>query len=181
MMFGVSRNQRATPKQQLFFPLKTADMTTGRVYVSWKTAENEAYTPTLDEVRDEVVQAIRMEEAREIARLEAVRLADEANEGKDLLTLIPEEKKSNLIEGLGPFSWMNSFGFGGAFLGNIPELDSVGEEFMAETFRTKEGQYGVAANLPERVVYVIEPTGFQPSLEELKRRFKQPRERMMAL
>tara|TARA_R110002049_G_scaffold47902_3_gene138524 strand:+ start:47255 stop:49927 length:2673 start_codon:yes stop_codon:yes gene_type:complete len=181
MMFGVSNNQGTIPKQQLFFPLKTADMNTGKVYVSWKTEEKDAYTPSLDEVRDEVVMAIRMEEARDLARTEAVRLADKANEGEPLESLIPEDKKSNLKEALGPFSWMTSFGFGGAFLGNVPELDSVGEEFMAETFRTKEGEFGVAANLPERVVYVIEPTGFQPSTEELKRRFKQPRERMMAM
>ena len=135
----------------------------------------------MEEARDEVISAIRTEEARELARVEAVRLADEANEGKDLASLIPEGKKSNLKESLGPFSWMNSFGFGGAFLGNVPELDSVGEEFMAEVFRTKEFQYGVAANLPERVVYVVQPTGFQPSIEELRRRFKEPRERMMAL
>ena len=100
---------------------------------------------------------------------------------RDLASLIPEDKKVDLKEGLGPFSWMNSYGFGGAFLGNVPELDSVGEEFMSETFRTKEGEYAVAANLPERVVYVLQPTGFQPSTEELRRRFKQPRERMMAL
>ena len=181
MMFGVSSNQSYVPKQQLFSPLRTTDMASGKTYVAWKTEETEAYTPTLDEVRDEVVMAIRTEEARELARVEAVRLADEANEGKDLASLIPEDKKSNLLEGLGPYSWMMSFGFGGAFLGNVPELDSVGEEFMAETFRTSEGEYGVAANLPERVVYVIKPTGFQPSVEELRRRFKQPRERMMAL
>ena len=51
---------------------------------------------------------------------------------------------------------------------------------MKTVFTTEVGQYGVATNQPERVAYVVKPTGFQPDLEELRRRFKEPTGRMMA-
>ena len=39
----------------------------------------------------------------------------------------------------------------------------------------------VAANAPQSVIYVAQPIGFQPEIEELRRRFLQPQERIMAL
>jgi hypothetical protein len=148
--------------------------------MTWKIAEKEAYVPELDEVKEEVVRAIRMAEARDLARAAADKLLEQGKEGKKLADLVPEDKKFNYFEGLGPFSWMQSFGFGGAFLGNVPKLDSVGEEFMEKVFSTEISKLGAAANLPERVIYIVEPTEFQPSIDDLRERFKQPRERMMA-
>ena len=40
----------------------------GKIYVSWKIDETEAYTPTLAEARDEVIKAIQIKEARKLAR-----------------------------------------------------------------------------------------------------------------
>ncbi|NND99598.1 MAG: hypothetical protein HKN47_19960, partial [Pirellulaceae bacterium] len=182
MMYGLPYQGQQVPEQQLFSPLGTVDVQSRRSYVSWKTAEKAAYTPELTECREEVVKAIRTEEARDLARAAADDLVAKAQkDGKTLEDVVPEDKKSNLKKGLGPFSWMQSFGFGGAFLGNVPELDSVGEEFMGKVFSTELGELGVAANLPERVIYIVKPTDFQPSMDELKERFKQPMSRQMAM
>ncbi len=183
MMFGVRNGQSFIPKQQLFSPLQTADDQTGKSYVSWKTDETEAYTPSLDEAREEVIMAIRTQEARKLAREAAESIAKKVNEAGDkpLAESIPADKKDFLFEDLGPFSWMNSFGFGRASIGNVPQLDSVGSQFMREVFTSEIGEAGVAPNQPERVFYVVRPTGFQPPIDELKRRFLQPQERMMAM
>lgn len=181
MMFGFNNGRNQLPPQQLFSPLRTADDPAGKIYVSWKIAETEAYTPTLDEVRDEVVMAIRMKEARELAKAHADELAKQAAASdKPLKDLIPEDKQDNLKSDLGPFSWMDSFGFQGASIGNVPQLDSVGSEFMKAVFTTDLNEYAAALNEPGRVVYVVQPTEFTPSVDELRQQFKQPTNRMMA-
>ncbi|TWT80901.1 hypothetical protein CA13_23470 [Planctomycetes bacterium CA13] len=184
MMYGgASQQGQAVPRQELYSPLRTADDRAGRIYVSWKTSESEAYTPKLEEVREEVIAEIRMQEARKLAVAAAEKIAAAANEGegKDLADAVPADKKDQVQTGLGPFSWLDSFGFQGASIGNVPELDSVGEAFMKTVFTTDVGKSGVALNQPERVVYVVKPTGFQPDTDMLKSRFKEPRDRMMAL
>ena len=151
------------------------------MYVSWKVDEKEGYVPDLDEVRGEVIEAIRVQQARKLARVAAERIAEKVNAGEPLADVIPEDKKANLKEGLGPFSWMNSFGFQGAFMGNVPELDSVGNDFMKYGIHHRNRQAGVAANIPQRVIYVVKPTDLQPQIDDLEQIFKQPQERMMAL
>ena len=181
MMFGVESEQSFIPKQQLYSPLRTQDQMSGRTYVTWKTSEKEAYAPQLDEVRGEVIKFIRTREARKLARAAAEKIAEQVNAGKTLAEVVPEGKKVNLKEGLGPFSWMQSFGFQGAFLGNVPELDSVGEDFMEAVFTTKLGKATVAPNLSERAYYVVKATDLQPHIDDLKQIFTQPQERMMAM
>ena len=181
MMFGMETQQSFIPKQQLYSPLRTADDVSGQVYVSWKIDEQEGYLPDLEEVRADVITAIRKAEARELALSAAEKLADKINAGKAMEDVIPEDKKDNWKEGLGPFSWMTSFGFQGAFPSSVPQLDAVGDDFMRTVFSTEVGKAGVATNDPERVVYVVKPTGFQPHVDDLKQIFKQPQERFMAL
>ena len=180
IMFGQQRGQEIAA-QQLYSPLQTGDRNTRRFFVTWKTEEKEAYEPTLEECRSEVVQAIRITEARKLARAAADEMVAQLNDGKTFDDLVPEDKKFNLQKDLGPFSWMQTFGFGRAFMGNVPKLDSVGEEFMSAVFSTEANQYGVASNLPERVVYVVKPTTFSPHPDDLKEIFKQPNQRRNAM
>lgn len=180
MMFGFSNGRNDINPQPLFAAVRTADDQKGKIYVSWKTDETQAKTPSLDEAREDVIMAIRMQEARELAKAEAQEIADAAAKSGDLSNEIPDDKKDNFYEGLGPFTWMNSFGFSGATIGNVPELDSVGNDFMEATFNTEENKLSVAPNQPQRVFYVVQPTKFEPSTEDLQEQFKQPVNRMMA-
>ncbi|TWU26246.1 hypothetical protein Pla52o_00990 [Novipirellula galeiformis] len=181
-MYGGQTQMGPVPRQLLYSPLRTVDDRGGKTYISWKTGEQKAYTPKLEEVRDEVIAAIRFREARKLALEAAVELADKANkDGLELSELVPAENKDDVQSGLGPFSWMDSFGFQGASIGNVPELNSVGQEFMKAVFTSEVGEYAVAMNLPESVVYVAKPTNFQPSMDDLKALFQNPRERMMAM
>ncbi len=113
-------------------------------YVSWKIEEQKDFVPTLEEAREDVVTYLRTVEARELARAEATKLAKQfASSDKPAKELIPEERKSLFFESIGPFSWMNSFGFGmQAFMGNVPELDQVGEAFMRQVFSSERNEWG---------------------------------------
>ena len=71
-----------------------AQAITPKQYLAWKVEEKAAYTPELDEVRDEVIMAIRVQEARELATKAAEQIAKQA-EGKEnveLKDLVPETK-----------------------------------------------------------------------------------------
>ena len=168
---------------QLFTPVRTVDDQAQISYISWKTEEKNAFIPELKEVRDEVITAIRTTEARILAKAEAERLAKEfAKSDKPIKELIPADRTSLFFESLGPFSWMQSLGFGmRAFMGNVPELDRVGEAFMRQVFTSDRNQWGVAPNMPETVFYVVRPTEFSPSTDELHLRFTQISQRMQTM
>ncbi|MCC9656963.1 hypothetical protein [Rhodopirellula halodulae] len=181
MMFGAAMQDGSTiPPQPEFSPQRSVDLDKARTYVSWKTKDVPAYTPELDEVKDEVILAIRTEEARELAREAAQKIADSVTEGKSLADVIPEGKEANLFTGLGPFSWLDMVGMMQTTIGNVPELDSVGTEFMQAVFSTEAGNVGVGANAPQTVIYVVQPKEFQPEMDQLREQFSQPQQRFMA-
>ena len=166
----------------MFSPLRTFDDQATVSFVSWRTDERQAAIPTLEEARSEVIIAIRTAEARKLARAEADKLAKEFNAAdKPIDELIPEDRASQLFKSLGPFSWMNSFGFGmQAFMGEIPELDRADEAFMRRVFTSPRDTWGIAPNAPETVFYVVRPVEFSPSTEELHQRFSQLIQRFQA-
>src|SRR5690606_24858344 len=169
-------------RPQMFSPVRTEDPQARVSYVAWKIDERAASIPTLEETRDEVILAIRTAEARKLARAEAEKLAKDFNTSdQPVRQLIPEDRSSLFFESVGPFSWMNSFGFGmQPFMGNVPELDNVGEAFMRQVFTSELDQWGVAPNSPETVFYVVRPTEFSPSTDELHQRFSQLIQRFQA-
>jgi len=181
MMFGAQTQDGLIPPQPEYSPLRTVDLEAAVTYMTWKTEDIEAYVPTLEECRDEVVLAIRMEQARELARADAEKIAQEASvEGKTLADVVPESKQANYLTGVGPFSWLDQVGFMQTSIGNVPELDAVGTEFMKKVFSTQVGEVAVAPNDRGSVFYVVTPTEFQPSIDQLHQQFRQPQQRFMA-
>jgi len=172
-----------TKQTPAFTPVRTVDDQAQVSYISWKTDEKDSYIPELKEVREDVITAIRTAEARKLAQVEAEswvsKFAKSDNPAKEL---IPEDRASLYFESLGPFSWMQSLGFGmRAFMGNVPELDRVGEAFMRQVFTSERNVWSVAPNMPETVYYVVRPFEFSPSTDELHQRFTQVSQRMQTM
>ena len=193
------------PEKPLFSPLQTsaldlANFALSKQYVSWKVEDREAYIPTLDEVRDEVVSEWRLNKARVLATEAANEIAKTVNASADatLAGSVPEDKKKDFLnESLPAFQWMDpSFSprmmqilsqLGGqippgispdsATIGNVPDLDNVGEEFMEAVFTASVNQAKTASNRTGTVVYVVQPTEFMPSADILHEQFKQPQNR----
>lgn len=181
MMFGAAMQDGSTiPSQPEFSPQRSVDLENAKTYVSWKTEDIEAYTPALDEARDEVIMAIRTQEARDLAKAAAEEIAESIGEGEKLADVVPEAKEANLHTGLGPFNWLNMVGMMQTTMGNVPELNSVGNEFMRAVFSTEVGNVDVAPNSPQSVYYVVQPIEFQPEVEQLREQFSQPQQRFMA-
>ena len=200
LMYTLARS--GEPEKPLYSPLRTsapdlANFALSKQYVSWKIEDKEAYIPTLDEVRDEVVSAWRMTKARELATEAATKIADAVNASAEatLADSVPEDKKKDFLnESLPAFQWMDpSFSprmmqilsqLGGqippgispdsATIGNVPDLDNVGEDFMKAVFTTPVNQAKTAVNRNGTVVYVVQPTEFMPSADILHEQFKQP-------
>ena len=177
MMYGVGGQVN---KEVLFREVASVDLEKQLTYLTWKTEETEAYTPELDEVRDEVVDAIRVAQARELAKQAAEALAEKVNSGTPFEDIVRDDRSDNLFKDVGPFSWLNMLGFGSVTIGNVPELDSVGDDFMKAVFTQTDKDCVVAPNQPKRVYYVIDRGTLQPADTDLKGMFQQPQQRMMA-
>ena len=178
LMYGVPAQD--LPPRPKFSPLQTVDFAGQSGFVTWKTEDRDAYTPELDEVREEVIEAIRQDEARELARAEAEKIASQLSGDTTLDALVPEDKLPNFNENVGPFTWLNSFGQFGVSIGNVRELNDVGEEFMRSVFSKDEASAGVGPNRAKDVYYVFVVKSFEPSMEELREQFRQPINRRMA-
>ncbi|MEM9586039.1 MAG: hypothetical protein AAGA03_02055 [Planctomycetota bacterium] len=179
LMYGDAR--QGIPPQAVMSPLRTVDINAAKTYISWKTSEKDSYVPALEEIQDEVVEAARLIEARELAKAAAEAIAEKVNAGTPLADAVPESKDANYKDNTEPFTWLNSLGFmGQVTIGNVQSLDSVGEDFMAGVFATAKGTAAVAPNGPKSVYYVFQPTAFTPEPDELRRQFAQPTGRMNA-
>lgn len=145
-------------------------------YLFWKTSEEPAYVPPLDEIRAEVVQAWKLNKARDLAKKRAEEYAEQARtQKKPLAELFGSQPNMKVVEPA-PFSWLT--------LGNVPmqqsaeprlsEVDGVdqaGPDFMQTVFGLPAGGVGVAFNQPQDIVYVIRAIEFQPSEDQLRDEF----------
>ena len=148
----------------------------GSGYLVWKTAEREEYVPELAEIRDEVVQAWKRVEARELALERAKQLAAEAEEKNQPLTEVFPDRQVTQTD---PFSWLTL----GAVpqqmgrqqpeprLGQIEGVEDAGPAFMEQVFALDEGEVGAAMNHPQTVAYVVRPLRHAASLDALHEQF----------
>ena len=180
LMFGFRGSQGELPAKPELSPLRTVDLNTAKTFITWKTEEKPAYTPELAEVRDEVIAAVRRVAARDLARRAAEDLVAKAAQAESLADVVPKGKTDNLFTGVGPFTALQFVPGQGVSIGNVPELDAVGEDFMDAVYATEVGQTAMAPNDPQSVFYVVRPTAFDPPIDELRERFTQPQGRFIA-
>ncbi len=129
----------------------------GRRYLAWKMKDDEAHTPPLSQIRDQVVQAVKMKKARELAQKEADRLARQAREhdgklaevvkDRPVITTAPVAKKIPAI-------------FTSQFQSeeqpvDIKEIPYTGDELRELIFHLKPGDVQVGFNQPKTICYVI--------------------------
>ena len=143
-----------------------------------------------------------MKQARELAIEAAKGIAAKASESPDKpLSDFVSENKALLNNDIPPFQWMEGTFQGqpmsqllknmpavaamgnpsrfadGVTIGNVPELNNVGEDFMKAVFTADAKTSTTALNQDGTVVYVVRPTEFTPSLDILREQFKQPENR----
>ncbi len=140
----------------------------GNHYLFWKVDDAPQRVPEFEDdgIRDQVIHAWKMLQARELALAEAGRLADEVRKSGAALQEALAQRPNVRISRPEPFSWMiggdalPGISTPGGTYGALPEtsdvagVDYAGEEFMQAIFSLAAGEIGVTANQPKTTVYV---------------------------
>lgn len=156
----------------------------GNRYLSWKTQDQPAFTPSFETARADVEQAWRIVEARGLARKKAEQIAAEAQAGKKPLGALVEGRSDLAATKAGPFTWLAP---GSTALGSTPTLSQPegismpGDDFMRAVFGLEPGQTAVAFNEPQTVCYCVQLVSLEPPVAELRDRFLAKRDDQAAL
>jgi hypothetical protein len=149
----------------------------GNGFLFWKTEEQKPYVPKFAQVREKVLAAWKMIEARAIARKRADELAAQARTAnKPLKEAFADQAGLKVID-TGSFTWMTT--------GNVPQDPSagaprisqiegvvrIGDAFMQTVFGLQAGQVGVASNHPQDTVYVVRLAEYEQPLDQLRDEF----------
>jgi hypothetical protein len=145
-------------------------------YLWWKIDEKPAEVPKLDDIKDEVVHAWKMIQARKPAKAKAEADAELARKEKKSLKELLGDSQGE-VSTAGPFSWYSRLPaqlyepLPRITLTKVSGVEQAGSDFMKTVFALKEGQTGVAANLPENVYYVVQIESEEPGLDKLHDEF----------
>ncbi|HEY1602206.1 MAG TPA: hypothetical protein VGG64_21570 [Pirellulales bacterium] len=148
----------------------------GNRYLAWKTEQEPARVPELSEVRDEVVRASKMIEARKPAAEHAKTLSETAT--KDSITLGELAVRDGLpIVKPDPFSWL-TYGSTPNINNRVPPrlssvtgIEDAGNDFMQVVFSQPEKGKSLAYNNPQTIIYVFQVMEYEPGNEVLRRSF----------
>ena len=140
-------------------------------FLFWKTEETEQRVPSWQDanVREQVLEAWKLVEARELARARAEALAAQARDSKQTLSEHFADRPEHEVVQAGPFSWM-TFGDVPPMLAQEPPrlsevegVDFTGRQFMRDVFALDEGELGVTMNQPQTYAYVVRMERLDPS------------------
>ena len=147
----------------------------GNAYLYWKIDDAAESAPSWDDknVRQEVLHAWKLIQARDLARKRAESMAEEpAKTGTTLKGAFSELPPDRIISPP-PFSMLTE---GSVPRGSSPapprlsEVEGVplvGQDFMRTVFSLEINQTGVAMNLPQTVVYVVQLIKYSPPQDVL--------------
>ncbi len=159
------------PSKQLYQPEAVRAFLTGAEYLYWLTDQQEGYVPEFADVREEVAQAWKTQEARKLAEEAAKTLAADVTKGKSLKDIHGDKT----IES-GKFTWLRGpntpYGAGGQpQLSEVTGIDQAGDDFMRAVFNLGVGETGVAPNQSRNIFYVVRVTARIPSDDILREQF----------
>ncbi|MDX1944525.1 MAG: hypothetical protein SFU86_03890, partial [Pirellulaceae bacterium] len=159
------------PGEPLYSPAEEMSSEPDVSFLHWRTAEVEAADVTLKDVRDQVIEHWKREQAFLLAKQEAQKQADKAKGAKSLKDLFEASK----VVSPPPFSWLTTgsigMGFGEPELSPVVGIDLPGRDFMKSVFALEPGQVGTAPNQSKARVYVVLVLAQEPSDEILRQQF----------
>jgi len=155
-----------------------------KLFIYWREKVVPKTVPPLSEVRQDVVQAWKLQQALPLARAKAEQLAKQAAEaGKPLADVFPDNAARVITTN--PFSWMTRGALPGSMqaqprlstvTGQTPDGQTVtifaaGADFMEGVFALEVGQLGVAIDQPQKFAYVVRVTSSEPPEEQRREAF----------
>ncbi len=145
------------PRSSVYEPFEMSDAF-GQRYLGWKLLDVADRVPTFEEVKPKVVEAWKLEQARELAKKDAEALADQARlKGGDLAgvaesrTLVSTTDLPKIMStpSLSPFQPPESRP------AEIPELPQASDELREALFSLAPGEVKVEPNRPKTTYYVM--------------------------
>jgi hypothetical protein len=175
-MEGISPFANAAFKPSLTaYKPEVAQDIEGNAYLYWKSDDAAESEPSLDDknVRQEVLHAWKLKQARDLARKRAESMAEEAGKtGATLKGAFPDLPPDRIITPP-PFSMLTEGSVPRGSSPAPPQLSEVegvplvGQEFMRAVFNLDINQTGVAMNMPQTVVYVVQLMKYSPPQDVL--------------
>jgi hypothetical protein len=151
------------------------DFQPSTIYLFWKIENAEAKASDLKDPATHalVVEQWKLQKARQHAKEDAERLAEEARQAKKPLRDLFGGKEGKTVIEPPPFTWLTGRSVPGSPLDltRVTGIDQVGMEFMRSVFTLQPGQVGLAVDQPGKTVYVVRLVNFTPGEETLWRQF----------
>ena len=151
-------------------PVTSRDVA-GNRYLSWKTDDQAEFTPTFDDVRDDVEFSWRIVEGRGLARKKAEELAARARTEKQSFEMLLGGNTALKASKIAPFTWLSTGANGQPVLSQPEGVQMPGEDFMEAVFGLEPEQTAVAFNEPRTVCYAIRLESLEPPAAELREKF----------
>lgn len=147
-------------KRGLYEDIELADAG-GRRFLVWKVADEAAYVPPLDQIRDQVVRAWRLEKARELALKAAQSFAAKVRQpGNNFDALAQAEGRPVVVTS--PVPRLQPGGFLGSTFqpeparpSEIPQLPDASSQLLASLFTLQPNQAKVEPNQSKTIYYVL--------------------------
>lgn len=160
---------------KLYEPVVTYDGQ-GNGYLVVKVLDEPRKEPQIDEIRDEVVKAWKLDQAAELALKRAEEIATEAGpQGLSLRDFLAGESDID-VEETDPFGWYTELNFNPETgrrplrLSTPEPLEAVGPEFMETVFSLEPGKLGAVLNHDHSIAYVVRVQHMEP-LSQLRQNF----------
>lgn len=166
--FGNPRNDRrmmgvivfsGLDRRIVYDPSVVAEEFTRTNIVWWLSEKKDMEVLKFAEAKDKVIRYWKLQKARELARAEAIKIANDLNSSKKkLMDVYPNTAKLT-----GNFTWFQSTGYS-----NPTEVEGPGKDFMSTAFGLDVLECGGALNDEGNFAYVIQKiTQDQRDLSEL--------------
>ena len=157
---------------EVFAPNVAIGMASQR-YVFWKTEETQPVPPTLESVRDQVVEVWTKQQAFKLAETRARELATKVGSSSLVDSLVTAEEKA-LVEEPGAFTWFNPMFArmqNRIIPSSVERLQPVDNTFMEAVFACQPGESTFASDVNKTVYYVIKVTELTPDASSLFDKF----------
>jgi hypothetical protein len=160
---------------ELYEPLLGKDLD-GNWYLVVKTEDKPQRIPPLEEIRDQVVDAWKQQEAFKLAEARAKELAEQVRSASQGFEEFFADRGIEVVPQTAMFSWV-SYGMSGPGTGQLPSLseapplEKVGKEFMETVFSLEDADVAATHNHDQTAAYVVRVQTRERSRDELKEAF----------
>ena len=159
---------------ELHTPVISRGFTGGdKRYLSWKIEETQPMTPSVDSIRDQIVEVWSKQQAFKLAEARAREIASKVGTATLIDSLASPEEKSQIKEPA-PFTWFNPMFArmeSRLQLSNVELLQPVDDSFMETVFASKPNETVVAPDSNKTVCYVVQVIELTPEVNLLYEKF----------